>query len=571
VSELHPALALLAGALALPLVPARLRAAAFLAFALAALLLVVTLPAAASLAVPFLGWELVPLRVTPLARIFGLIFALVCALAGLYAYHLRDLGQQVAALLYGAGALAVTFAGDWLTLFVAWEVMAIASTVLVWARRDPGSERAGLRYLLTHLAGGSLLLAGIVLQAHGSGSVLMASFTPGESLAAWLILAGVALNAAIPPLHAWLPDAYPQATVTGAVFLSALTTKSAVYVLAAVFPGWSILVGLGVAMALYGVVYAVLANDIREILAYHIVSQVGYMVAGVGIGTAMALNGAAAHAFSHILYKALLFMGAGAVLHTTGRSRLAELGGILRHQRTVYALYMVGAFSISGFPLFNGFVSKSVVVAAAGEAQLYAAKLLLVLASVGTFLHTGLKLPYFTWHGPDRGLVPAKTPGTMIAAMAATAMLCLLFGVAPGLLYGLLPFPLDYRPYTLSHLVEATQLLTFTFVAFWVFRSRLAGEETIALDVDWLYRRSAPALGRVLVVGVDELFERCEAAVQRAARALARVAAYPAEALRSRHLPRLPFDPDRERQPVGNALSWTLLAVLGLSLLGLLR
>lgn len=569
-TELHPAAPLLAGALLLPLAPARWRPAFFLLFPLAALAAVLALAGDARLALPLAGYELEPLRATPLARLFGLIFALVGFLAGLYAFHERSLGQQMAALLYGAGALGVTFAGDWLTLFVAWELMAVASTVLVWARRTPEAERAGGRYLLVHLAGGSVLLAGIALQVAGSGALAIAPFAPGESAAAWLILAGVALNAAIPPLHAWLADAYPRATVTGAVFLSALTTKSAVYVLAAVFPGWSLLVALGVAMALYGVVYAVLANDIREILAYHIVSQVGYMVAGAGIGSELAINGAAAHAFSHILYKALLFMGAGAVLHTTGRSKLTELGGFGRRQRGVYWLYMVGAFSISGFPLFNGFVSKAAVVAAAGEAHLYAAKLLLVLASVGTFLHTGLKLPYWTWGGEDRGIEPRRTPPNMLVAMALTGALCILFGVAPGLLYRELPYAMTFAPYTAAHLVETVQLLTFTFVAFWLCRRQLAGQPTVALDTDWFYRRPAAALGRIVVDGTERIFVACEAAVERAVAVLARAATDPLATLRRRRLPARDFDPDRAREPVGAPLAWTLLAVLALALLSLL-
>jgi len=250
----------------------------------------------------------------------------------------------------------------------------------------------GLRYLLVHLFGGSLLLAGILGQVQTTGGIALQLLEAGR-LSSWLILGGIAVNAAIPPLHAWLSDAYPRATVTGAVFLSAFTTKSAVYLLARVAPGWEILIALGVIMALYGVIFAVLANNIREILAYHIISQVGYMVAGVGIGTPLALNGAVAHAFSHILYKALLFMGAGMVLHATGRSRLTELGGLAGKMPLTLWLYMVGAFSISGFPLFNGFISKSMVVSAALDARYQATYLLLVLASVGTFLSIGLKLP----------------------------------------------------------------------------------------------------------------------------------------------------------------------------------
>lgn len=282
--------------------------------------------------------------------------------------------------------------------------------------------------------------------------------------------------------------------------MSAFTTKSAVYVLVRVFPGWEILIWFGVAMALYGVVYAVLANDIRQILAYHIISQVGYMVAGVGIGTEMALNGTTAHAFSHILYKSLLFMGAGAVLYSTGKSKLTELGGIASKMKAVVFLYMIGAFSISGFPLFNGFISKSMVVSSAGEAHLEVVMLLLILASVGTFLHTGLKLPYFTWFGESKSdITVAPIPFNMLVAMGIGAFFCTLFGIFPGLLYQYLPYPVEYKPYTIYHLVEMIQILVFTYIGFWILRKKLEGDEKIALDTDWFYRKPAPVVRKLFV------------------------------------------------------------------------
>ena len=283
--------------------------------------------------------------------IFGKIFSLIGVIAGVYAWHNPDRKQQVSALLYNAGAVGVTFAGDYATLYAFWELMAITSVILIWSRKRESSARAGNRYILVHLFGGALLLGGILLHYHGSGSLDVARFAPGTGgAAAWLILLGFCLNAAVPPLGAWLPDAYPKATVTGAIYCSALTTKTAVYALLRVYPGWEILLVFGVMMALYGVIYAVLANDIRELLAYHIISQVGYMVAGCGLGTVWAVNGAIAHAVCHILYKSLLFMGAGVVIQTTGKERLADLGGFVKRQKLVFSLYMIGSFSISGFP-----------------------------------------------------------------------------------------------------------------------------------------------------------------------------------------------------------------------------
>jgi multicomponent Na+:H+ antiporter subunit D len=506
-----PALVMIAGAFLLPLIPASLRSASFILFPAISLLIVFSLPEEFSLKSSFAGYELLLCEVDRLNRIFGVIFALIAVIGGFYSYHIKETAQQSAALLYAGGALGVTFAGDYFTLFIFWELMAVSSTYLVWARRNNEASKAGMRYLLVHLFGGSLLLTGVLLHISESGSIIITSLIPGDSFSSWLILGGVALNTAIPPLHAWLSDAYPKATVTGAVFLSAFTTKSAVLILIKIFSGWEILIFFGVMMALYGVVYAVLANDIREILAYHIISQVGYMVAGVGIGTEMAINGTTAHAFSHILYKALLFMGAGVVLHTTGKSKLTELGGLAKAQPVVLWLYMIGAFSISGFPLFNGFISKSMVVSAAGQAHFDTAMLLLLLASVGTFLHTGLKLPYFTWWSVAKEkITPSKPPINMILGMAMAAFLCTLFGVYPALLYNYLPFAVNYEPYTLYHLTESVQILTFTFIAFWLLRRKLAGENTIALDTDWFYRRPGRMMQKVFIDSVDAAFNFTE-------------------------------------------------------------
>jgi len=555
-----PVLFMVAGALILPLLPKNIRSGAFMVFPLAALAMTWYLPGGFMLQLPFLGYDLIICEVTRLTRIFGTIFSLIAIIGGIYSYHNRETGHQSAALLYAGGALGVTFAGDYFTLFVFWELMAVASTYLVWARRTREAENAGTRYLLVHLFGGSLLMLGILLHISGADSIRITSLPSDGTISSWLILAGVALNTAIPPLHAWLADAYPRATVTGAVFLSAFTTKSAVLILIKIFPGWDILIYLGVIMALYGVVYAVLANDIRSILAYHIISQVGYMVTGVGIGTELAINGTTAHAFSHILYKALLFMGAGVVLHTTGRSKLTELGGLAKAMPVTLWLYMIGAFSISGFPLFNGFISKSMVIASAGEAHLDAAMLLLLLASVGTFLHTGLKLPYFTWWSKSsEPITPARTPVNMHIAMGAAAFLCTLFGIYPALLYNYLPFPVNYEPYTLYHLTETVQILTFTFIAFWLLRGKLAGEALLPVDTDWFYRRPATAARRVFVDGTWALFDYIEELALKVVSALASFTANPFRPFTGESED---YDPDRNRLRMQYAITFIVIVFI---------
>ncbi|MFQ5828467.1 MAG: Na(+)/H(+) antiporter subunit D [Candidatus Methylomirabilia bacterium] len=505
----HPGVVYLIGALLVALAPRRLRALLVLLVPAVALFLGLMLPDGYQTAARFLGREVSPLRADRLSLVFATVFLIMGGLGSVFQFHVKARGPHVAAFIYVGGALGVVFAGDLLTLFVAWELMTVSSVFLIFQRRSAEALAAGFRYLLVHAFGGASLLAGILLHVTSGGSLSFEAMALTGPTA--LILLGFAVNAAIPPLHAWLTDAYPQGTVTGSVFLSAFTTKSAVYALARGFPGEELLMWAGAVMAIYGVVFAVLENDIRRLLAYHIVSQVGYMVAGVGLGTQLALNGTSAHAFSHILYKGLLFMGTGAVLHVTGRSKLTELGGLWRTMPLTLVLYTVGAFSISGVPLFNGFVSKSMVVAAAEEAHRVPIEWMLILASVGTFLHTGLKLPFFTFFAEDRGLRGREPPWNMLLAMSLAAALCIATGVAPGMLYQMLPFSVTYEPYTAHHLVTTLQLLLGTAVGFMLLIRHLGGEPTVTLDTDWVYRR-----GGRLVLGACQGWARLSAGGTRA-------------------------------------------------------
>jgi multicomponent Na+:H+ antiporter subunit D len=495
VEWVHPGLLLIIGAWLVPLFRrfgGRARHVAMIALPAAALVDCILMQPGTHGVVPFLGQELVFGRVDRLSLLFSYVFSIIALLGMIYSLHVDDDAQHVAALTYAGAALGVTFAGDFLTLFLFWELMALSAALIVWLRRERAAVAAGFRYLLVHVFGGLCLLGGIVLYWSDTGTLAFGDLSRDAGSAAFvLILIAFLLNAAVPPLGAWLPDAYPEATATGAVFLTAFTTKSAVYALIRGFAGTEILVWLGAAMAVYGVVYAVLENDARRLLAYHIISQVGYMVCGVGIGTELALNGASAHAFAHILYKALLFMGAGAVLQVTGLRKLSDMGGLYKTMPVTFALYMVGAFAISAVPLFSGFVSKSMVVSAAGESHRAPIFLLLTLASAGTFLHTGLKLPYYMFFGKDRGLPAREPPANMLAAMGLAAAACVLIGVVPAFLYGYLPFPVDYAPYTARHVMATLGLLGFTALGFFALLAHLDPEPTVSLDTDWFYRKGA--------------------------------------------------------------------------------
>jgi multicomponent Na+:H+ antiporter subunit D len=442
--------------------------------------------------VSYLGFDLVFGRVDQLTRVFLHVFTIMAIIGCIYGLHVKETGQHVAAFLYVGGSLGVTLCGDYLTLFIFWEMMAFSSVFLVWYRKKRRSIEAGFRYLLVHTTGGLVLLAGIFLRyqnIHDLSFVQIA--TNGATFADYLIMIGFMLNAAVPPIHAWLPDAYPEASVTGAVFMCAFTTKTAVYVLARGFPGFEALAILGAIMTVYGVGYAAIENDARRILAYHIVSQVGYMVCGVGIGTAMAVNGAVSHAYAHIIYKALLFMGAGAVLEMTGISKLNELGGLYRRMPLAMIFTVIGGISISGFPLTSGFISKSMIIAAAGESHRIALLLMMTLAAVGTFLSVGIKLPYFIWFGKDSGVEAKDAPWNMNLAMGIAAFLCFFIGIYPDYLYKMLPFPVNYHPYTSYHLAETMQLLGFTGLGFFIMVKKLTPKPKINLDLDWFYRKGA--------------------------------------------------------------------------------
>ena len=515
----HPAVLFLGAALVLACVrPGVLQRALLLGTPVAALVAAVRLPDRFG-NMHYLGMDMLFGRADSLARLFLYSFIVLAGLGALYSLQVRSRTRQAAAFAYAAGCAGVVLAGDFLSLFVFWELMAFASVFLIWGG-SARSAAAGFRYILVHAAGALVLLAGILLRVRLGGTLAFGPLgTDGLNVPDILILTGFLLNAAVPPLHAWVADAYPEATPGGVIFLCAFTTKAAVYVLARGFAGLEMLAPLGAAMALIGVAYAVVENDARRILAYHIISQVGYMVCAIGIGTDLALNGACAHAFSNILNKSLLFMGIGAVVLQTGRARLYELGGLGRCMPRTLALTMIGALAISGVPLISGFVSKSIVITALEQAHRPGLELMLMLASIGTFFSVGIKLPLCIFFGRNGsaacGEKAADPPWNMLLAMALTAGLSLLVGMFPDLLQRLLPYAETSRVYSAQHVSHTLQLLAATALGFYILRRAFVPGPGILLDVDWLYRRGAGLVMRLsagplnrLNDWVGELYQR---------------------------------------------------------------
>lgn len=510
---IHPSAIFIVGALFVPLIKGRLKSVYLLLLPVVAFIILVKMPEGKYWIVHFLDYDLIFGRVDRLSMVFGYIFTIITFIGTLFALKVKDDLQHVSALIYAGGAVGVSFAGDFFSLYIFWELMAIASTFLILARRTKAAQNAAFRYILIHIFGGLCLLAGIIIYIQNTGTIEFAYIGLG-GVASWFIFIGIALNGVIPPLHPWLQDAYPEATVTGAVFLSALTTKSAVYLMARTFPGTELLIYLGVLMTALPIFYAVLENDIRRVLGYSLINQVGFMMCGIGIGTALAINGTVSHAFCHILYKALLFMSTGSVLYMTGKIRCTDLGGLYKTMPLTCLFCMIGAASISAFPLFSGFVSKSMIVSAAGHGKLIAVWLILQFASAGVFHHAGIKVPFFTFFGHDSGIRTKEPPLNMLIAMGIAAFLCVAIAIFPKPLYDILPYPVHYVPYTGAHVVGQVQLLMFGALAFCLLI--LSGYyppemRAINLDTDWFYRKGGRLFNNVMdtvLNGINAIADR---------------------------------------------------------------
>jgi len=517
IDNLPPGLILILGAILVPFLPGKVKNCYVIALPALAFWYISQLDMAASLSLQLADFELQTLRVDKWSKAFGYIFTLSAFAAFLYGYYENRSTQFVSALLYIGSSLMVVFAGDIITLYIFWEVMAITSVNLVLGRKTKKSYQASFRYVLVHIFGGLVLLAGIILMIDKTGSISFDAFDPAKAdMASWLILVGFLLNAAAVPMSSWLPDAYPESTVMGGVILSAYTSKTAVYTLIRGFPGWDILIIVGCAMTVYGIIYALLENDMRRILAYSIINQVGFMVCAVGIGTPLALCGAVAHAYCHIIYKALLWMSAGAVLYRTGKSKCTELGGLYNTMPLTLIFGCVGALAISSVPLTSGFTSKTIIILEAANNHMFWAWLVLEIASAGVFLHAGIKFPYFVFFAKDKGLRPPEAPKTMLAAMAFLSFFCIYLGMFPERLYNILPHTelvKQAMPYTFydiyvhhfAHVVTQTQLLAFSGLVFFLFLPLLKRTNTIALDIDWWYRKGFAVLYLLIDKGLNNI------------------------------------------------------------------
>ena len=456
--------------------------------------------------IDILGFQFILFQADNLTLPFAIIFHIAAALNVIYGAHEKDWRQHTSIISYGGAAIAALHAGDLFTLFIWWEATAITSVFLILAGNTSRSYKSAIRYIVIQVTSGMLLLAGAVILLSTDGSALFTKLDV-NSLPGLLIFIAFGIKAAFPFLNGWLQDSYPEATVIGTVALSAFTTKLAIFAFARSFPGTEQLIYIGAVMTIFPVFFAVIENDLRRVLAFSLNNQLGFMIVAIGIGSELAINGAVAHAFAHIIYKSLLFMSMGAVLYRTGTAKASELGGLFKSMPLTATFCIVGAMSISAFPLFSGFVAKSFVMSALGAEGLFIVYLMLLFASAGVLEHSGIKIPFFAFFAHDAGHKVKEAPINMLIAMGICAIICIAIGIFPDQFYQLLPYQIDYHAYDLSHVVGQLQLLMFAILAFvvlWKLKLYPPEIDSTVLNTDWLYRKMLPGV----LVPLFELFRK---------------------------------------------------------------
>ena len=527
-SNLHPGFILMASGILMLLLPYRGRIVLGVIAPALAIWSSLQLGAESSLNYAFtpdITLELI--KADRLAICFVMIFAIITLIADIYALKTQSKTEKCAMLIYAGSSISVALAGDYISLIAFWEIMAVSSWFIVWSGKQPESRRASYRYLVLHFFGGNMLLAGVIA-LYCNGITQVGALTSDVGPAFWFILIGVGVNAAIVPLHTWVPDAYPEATVEGTIFLGSFTTKVGVYCLIRMFAGTELLLVAGVTMALYGAAMALIENDLRRLLSYHIISQLGYMVVALAAGGALGIDGAAAHAFNNILYKGTLLMCVGAVIKGTGKGKITELGGLYKVMPVTSLCFLLASFAISGIPLFNGFVSKALVMEALTEGGHTACYWLMTVASIGTWMSVALKINYFVFFGPGSGekhqVAPA--PWYMNLAMITGAASCIITGVFPELLYRILPYSSSGNPFTLHHIMEYVALFLGSSVVFFGLRKIMAPHDMVSLDFDWFYRKPLAKVVFGISKVLHEFFKGWDVNVMRAVGGVKAVLAY---------------------------------------------
>ena len=423
---------------------------------------------------------------------FMLAFCIIAILNGFYGEGIQHRYECGMSLVYAGSVMGVVLAGDCISLIIFWEVSAFASMYVIYSKHDRASARASFRYILVHAFGGNMLLAGLIIYMfHYGNRIENITGCFGEPCF-WLIAIGVAVNAAIPPVHAWLPDAYPESTATGTVYLSSFTTKAAIYLMIRMFAGMEALVWMGAIISIYAACMAIMENGIRRLLAYHIISQLGMMIAAIGVGGAIGADAATAHAITNIMFKGVLMMGAGAVIYATGKSNITELGGMAKKMPVTAICFFISSLAIAGLPGLSGFVSKALVMDALHEGGYTIPGLLVTAGGVGTLLSITLKINWFVFFGPcddpEESKVVRKIPFTMGLAMIAGTIITILIGVYPDIFYSMMPYATVVHPYHMGHVLEYIAIFIGGSIPFFLYLKKMKPHDEITIDFDWFYR-----------------------------------------------------------------------------------
>ena len=511
ISNFPPGFIMIIGALLIPFLPHMIRQI---------YMMILVLISAYSLTLGFgihstinvMGFDFILFQSDSLTLPFAIIFHIAAALNVIYGAHEKQWKQHVSIMSYSGAAIAAVHAGDLFTLFVWWEATAFTSVFLILAGNTYRSYRSAFRYILIQVTSGMFLLAGAIILLINDGSALLTKFDI-NSLYGQLIFIAFGIKAAFPLLNGWLQDSYPEASEIGTVALSTFTTKLAIFCFAKCFAGTELLIVIGAIMTFYPIFFAVIENDLRRVLTYSLNNQLGFMIVAIGIGTELAVNGAVAHAFAHILYKGLLFMGMGAVLFRVGTCKASELGGLFKYMPITAVCTIIGAISISAFPLFSGFVAKSLIMSALGKEGLVLVYFMLLFASAGVLHHSGIKIPFFAFFAHESGIKTKEAPLNMIIAMVIASALCILIGIFPSTFYQILPYEINYQPYDFSHVVGQLQLLTFAafaFICLWHFKIYPPELNSTVLNSDWVYRKMIPGVLIPLLKLVERMNQKFE-------------------------------------------------------------
>ena len=511
ISNFPPGLIMIIGALLIPFLPHIIRQI---------YMMILVLISAYSLTLGFgihstinlMGFDFILFQADSLTLPFAIIFHIAAALNVIYGAHEKHWKQHISIMSYSGAAIAAVHAGDLFTLFIWWEATAFTSVFLILAGNTYRSYKSAFRYILIQVTSGMFLLAGAIVLLINDGSALLTKFDI-NSLYGQLIFIAFGIKAAFPLLNGWLQDSYPEASEIGTVALSTFTTKLAIFCFAKCFAGTELLIVIGAIMTFYPIFFAVIENDLRRVLTYSLNNQLGFMIVAIGIGTELAINGAVAHAFAHILYKGLLFMGMGAVLYRVGTCKASELGGLFKYMPITAVCTIIGAISISAFPLFSGFVAKSLIMSALGKEGLVLVYFMLLFASAGVLHHSGIKIPFFAFFAHESGIKTKEAPLNMIVAMIIASALCILIGIFPSTFYQILPYEINYQPYDFSHVVGQLQLLTFAafaFICLWHFKIYPPELNSTVLNSDWVYRKMLPGVLIPLLKLVEKMDQKFE-------------------------------------------------------------